>query len=132
MADYANEYKQSLENIKMLQDMFISLTIAIAFALSAALLLPLLMGISIIVVVQYGLIALLFMDIALIFTVQMFIPSDKLSIDLGIPDEGQKRIRKWLYIISPFSVAILIVLMFFAQENLEVLTEIKHGSETIR
>jgi archaeal flagellar protein FlaJ len=111
MADYANEYKQSLENIKMLQDMFISLTIAIAFALSAALLLPLLMGVSIIVVVQYGLAALIFIDILLILLIKMFIPADNLSVDLGIPDEGQKRIRKWLYICAPMSITILGVLI---------------------
>jgi archaeal flagellar protein FlaJ len=118
MADYANEYKQSLENIKMLQDMFISLTIAIAFALSAALLLPLLMGVSIIVVVQYGLLALIFIDVMLIMLIKMFIPADRLSINLGIPDEGQKRISKWLYILAPISIAILASLAFFTDLQL--------------
>jgi archaeal flagellar protein FlaJ len=113
MNDYANEYKQSLENIKMLQDMFISLTIAIAFALSAALLLPLLLGVSIIVVVQYGLMALIFIDILLILLVKMFIPADNLSINLGIPDDGQKRINKWLYMMAPLSVLVFSGLMFF-------------------
>lgn len=111
MSDYSNTYKQSLENIKLLQDVFISLTIAVAFALSAALLLPLLLGISIIIVVQYGLLALIFTDLLLVIMIKMFIPSDKLSIDLGIPDEGQKRIRKWLYICGPISVIIFVILL---------------------
>lgn len=111
MSDYANTYKQSLENIKMLQDVFISLTIAIAFALSAALLLPLLLGVSIIVVVQWGLVALVFMDLLLLLLIKMFIPADKLSVNIGIPDEGSKRIRKYLYIIAPISVIIFATLM---------------------
>jgi archaeal flagellar protein FlaJ len=118
MADYANEYKQSLENIKMVQDIFISLTIAIAFALSAALLLPLLMGISIIVVVQYGLLALVFIDLFLILLIKVFIPADKLSIDLGIPDEGQKRINKWLYTLAPVSVVMLVALVYLTDLQL--------------
>jgi flagellar protein FlaJ len=112
MADYANTYKQSLENIKMLQDMFISLTIAIAFAMSAALLLPLLLGISIIVIVQYGLLALFFMDMILILLIKVFIPADPLSVNTGILDEGSKRIRKWLYILTPVASLILIVALF--------------------
>ena len=112
MADYASEYKQSLENIKMLQDMFISLTIAVAFAMSAALLLPLLMGIPIITIVQYGLLALFLMDLSLLMMIKVFIPADPLSINLGIKDEGQKRIDKWLLICTPISVALLFVFLF--------------------
>ena len=53
MDDFENEYHKSMQNIKMLEDVFISLTISIAFAMAAALLLPLLMGISIMVIIKY-------------------------------------------------------------------------------
>lgn len=106
MQDYANEYKQSLENIKTLQDVFISLTIAMAFALSAALLIPILMGINMIVVVQYGLIALVFVDLMLVLMINMFIPQDRLAHTLKVKDEGSKRIQKWLYIATPISILI--------------------------
>ncbi len=112
MADYANSYKQSLENIKMLQDMFISLTIAIAFAMASALLLPLLMGISIVTVVQYGLLAMFFMDLLLILMIKMFIPADPLWVDVGIMDEGSKRVRRWFYYLAPVSVVLLFLTMF--------------------
>ena len=69
MQDYANQYKQSLENIKTLQDVFISITIAMAFALAAALLVPILLGIDMILIVQYGLVALIFVDILLILLI---------------------------------------------------------------
>jgi flagellar protein FlaJ len=112
MADYSSTYKQSLENIKMLQDVFISLTIAVAFAMSAALLLPLLMGIPIITVVQYGLLALFFMDLLLILMIKLFIPEDPLSINLGIKDEGQKRIDRWMWVCVPLACIVLFVLLF--------------------
>ncbi|RME52014.1 hypothetical protein D6783_06055, partial [Candidatus Woesearchaeota archaeon] len=43
---YELEYKKSLEHIKLIQNLFISLTISTAFMLSISLLLPILMGIS--------------------------------------------------------------------------------------
>jgi len=58
MDDYQTDYSKSLENIRLLQEVFISMTIAIAFAMSAALLLPLIMGISIMVIVRWSLLAL--------------------------------------------------------------------------
>ncbi len=116
MDEYENEYKQSLENIKTLQDVFISLTIAIAFALSAALLIPLLMGISVILIVQYGLVAVLFIDVLLIIMITLFIPQDRLYAKLKIKDEGTKRIRKYMYYCIPSSIilfgALLIINVF--------------------
>ena len=112
MQDYANEYKQSLENIKTLQDVFISLTIAMAFALAAALLVPILMGIDMLVVVQYGLIALVFVDVMLILMIKMFIPQDRLAHTLKIKDEGSKKIERWLYIAAPTSALLLAGLMW--------------------
>lgn len=112
MQDYANEYKQSLENIKTLQDVFISITIAMAFALAAALLVPILMGVNMIVIVQYGLIALVFVDALLILMIKMFIPQDRLGHTLKLKDEGSKRIQRWLYVAAPISALLLAALMW--------------------
>jgi archaeal flagellar protein FlaJ len=109
MQDYSTEYKQSLENIKTLQDVFISITIAMAFALAAALLLPLLMGISMMLVVQYGLMALIFVDLLLILLIKVFIPSDRLSHQLKIRDEGSARVRRWLLYMAPVSAGLLAI-----------------------
>jgi flagellar protein FlaJ len=107
MQDYANEYKQSLENIKTLQDVFISITIAMAFALASALLVPILIGIDMILVVQYGLFALIFVDLLLILLIKTFIPQDRLAHTLKIRDEGSQKIRKYLYYALPTSILLL-------------------------
>jgi len=112
MDDFTNEYNKSLESIRMLQDVFISLTISIAFAMSAALLLPLLMGVSIMVVVRYSLLGLLFMDVLLILLIKGFIPSDQLCHNLTVTDTGTRRIIKGFIIIMPLSFLLTSVLLY--------------------
>ncbi len=112
MDDYENEYKQSLQNIGMLREVFIAMTISIAFAMSAALLLPLIMGISIIVVVKYCLLGLLITDGILITLIKGFIPSDRICSSLKIKDEGTKKIYKTLYIVFPISVGLLLGMLY--------------------
>lgn len=107
MDDYENEYKQSLENIRTLQDVFISITIAMAFALAAALLLPLLLGMEMMVIVQYGLMAVVFVDALLVMLIKVFIPEDRLGHRLKVKDEGTKKINKWLMICAPISVVLI-------------------------
>lgn len=110
--DYSSEYQKSLENIKMIQEVFISMTISIAFAMSAALLLPLIMGISIMVIVKYALVGLIFMDLMLVVLIKGFIPSDELCHNLKIRDEGTKKIYKALYIVGPISIVLFAVLFY--------------------
>jgi archaeal flagellar protein FlaJ len=112
MDDFANEYHKSMENIRMLEDVFISLTISIAFAMSAALLLPLLMGVSIMVVVKYSLLGMLIMDLMLILLIKGFIPSDRICHTLPVMDDGTKRVLKAFVIIVPISFLIISVLTY--------------------
>lgn len=112
MDDFSNQYQQSIQNIRLLEDVFISLTISIAFAMSAALLLPLLVGISIMMVVQYSLLGLIFMDVVLIVLIKGFIPSDMICHNLLITDKETKRVLKAFHIISPVCLLILGVLIF--------------------
>jgi len=112
MDDYANEYNKSMQNIRMLEDVFISLTISIAFAMAAALLLPLLMGISIMDVVKYSLLGMLVMDVMLILLIKGFIPSDRICHDLRILDPGTKKVLKSFMIIMPTSFMIIAVLLY--------------------
>ncbi|MBN2567602.1 archaellar assembly protein FlaJ [Candidatus Woesearchaeota archaeon] len=111
MDDYETTYKQSLENIKLLEDVFISMTIAVAFAMAAALLLPLIMGISIMVVVRYALLGLIFMDLLLILMIKGFIPTDNLCHDLKVKDEGTKKIYHSLMVVGPISLVLTIFLL---------------------
>ncbi|RMF05534.1 archaellar assembly protein FlaJ [Candidatus Woesearchaeota archaeon] len=112
MDDYETEYKKSLESIKMLQEVFISMTISIAFGMAAALLLPLIMGISIMVVIKWALLALIVMDMLMVLLIKGFIPSDTICHDLPIKDEGTKRLHKSLMITFPVSF-ILLALLFW-------------------
>ncbi len=112
MDDFANEYSKSLQNIRMLEDVFISLTISIAFAMAAALLLPLLMGISILVVVKYSLLGLVLMDLMLVLMIHGFIPSDRICHSLMILDEGTKKVLKSFVIVAPVSFLICAVFLY--------------------
>jgi len=112
MDDFANEYNKSMQSIRMLEDVFISLTISIAFAMAAALLLPLLMGISIMVVVKYSLFGLVLMDLLLILLIKGFIPSDRICHNLSVLDAGSKKVIKTFVTITPICFLIISVLMY--------------------
>jgi len=112
MDDFSNEYNKSMQNIRMLEDVFISLTISIAFAMSAALLLPLLMGVDIIDIVRYSLYGLVVMDMLLILLIKGFIPSDRICHNLSIIDEGTKEVVKSFVIILPISFLLVAVLLY--------------------
>jgi len=112
MDDYATEYKKSLETIKLLQDVFISLTMAVAFGIAIGLLLPLLMGISINLVILISTFAIFFMDVVMLVVIKAVIPEDKLYHDLEIKDAGTKRMQKLLYFLAPISFVIFIACFF--------------------
>lgn len=114
MDDYASEYKQSLENISMIREVFIAITISIAFAMSTALLMPLLMGISILIAIQFSLLALVIVDIALVILVKSFIPRDDLCSKLKQKDEGTKRIYKSFFFIMPLSIIFITALFYYS------------------
>ena len=112
MDDFSNEYNKSMQNIRMLEDVFISLTISIAFAMAAALLLPLLMGVSIMVVVRYSLLGMALMDVMLILLIKGFIPSDRICHNLKIVDDDARRVIKSFMIIMPISFLISASLLY--------------------
>jgi flagellar protein FlaJ len=112
MDDFSNEYNKSLQSIRMLEDVFISMTISIAFAMAAALLLPLLMNVPIMVVVKYCLLALMVMDLALVIMIKGFIPSDKICHDLMIMDKGTEKTLKSFMIIAPICFILISVLLY--------------------
>lgn len=112
MDDFESEYKKSLENIKLLQEVFVSLTIAIAFVMATALLLPIIAGISINLVVQISLGSIIIVDLFLYFVVKSFIPSDTLCHSLPIKDEGTKKIVRNFYIFAPLSIVLTLLLLY--------------------
>ena len=112
MDDFDSEYKKSLENIRLLQEVFISLTIAIAFVMATALLLPIVAGISIDIVVKISLGCIVFVDICLYVIVKSFIPGDTLCHSLPIKDDNMKRIVRNFYIFAPVSIVFTLFLLY--------------------
>lgn len=113
LSAYESQYKQSLNNISMLREVFSAITISMAFGISAALLLPLIMGISMLVVVKWALLALALTDLMLIVLVKNFIPSDDLCSKLKDKDRGVKRIYLVLAIVAPLSTLLIFFLFYF-------------------
>ncbi len=111
--DYSTMYKESLENINMLKEAFIAITISVAFGMSTALLLPLLMGISIVVAVKWSLLILFLIDMMLLVFVIAFIPSDNLCHNLKIKDKGTKKIYLSFMITLPVCIGIAFVLFYY-------------------
>lgn len=112
MDDYAVEYKQSLERIKTTQEIFLSLTMAMAFMMSIGLLLPLIASSDINTVIYWLLAALIIIDGLVVVFVFNFIPSDPLCHNLHIKDTGMKQIEKMMYIGIPIFSIVLMFLTF--------------------
>jgi archaeal flagellar protein FlaJ len=112
MDDFASEYKKSLESIRLLQEVFVSLTIAIAFTMATALLLPVIAGMSIDSVVQISLGMIIFVDVGLYFIVKSFVPADKLCHSLPLKDKGTKQVIRNFYIFAPISILFTLLLLY--------------------
>ncbi len=113
LEDYAVVYKKSMENIKMLQEVFISMTIATGFGMSISLLLPIVMGISVEIVVRYSLIAIIVIDLFLFFLIKSIIPSDRLCHKMKKQSEERKKVKKVAMIVVPITVVLLAIMMIF-------------------
>ncbi|MFW5746352.1 MAG: hypothetical protein ACOCWQ_02245 [Nanoarchaeota archaeon] len=111
MDDYATNYKKSLERIKTLQEIFISLTMALGFMMSIGLILPLISSTPMETIVRYSLLALFILDMFVLIFVHSMIPSDKLCQTSDIVDDDKKNIYKWVFITFPISFVMLIILM---------------------
>ncbi len=112
MEGYALEYKKSLENIKLIQEIFVSISITIAFLMAVALLFPLISGISIESVMQFALIFIIIINISFVVIVISFIPQDKLiQMETKEKSKEAKRTRKYLMILGPVSVLLLLTLL---------------------
>lgn len=112
MDDFENTYQQALENIKTFQEIFLSMTVAFAFGMATALMLPILIGTSIVTLVKYSFLALILMDGTLIIMILAFVPSDKICHTLKIKDEGMRITEKWFAILAPISILLTIIMMY--------------------
>ena len=113
LADYSVAYKKSMENIRMLQEVFISMTVATGFAMSISLLLPLVMGISVELVVRYSLIGVIVIDLFLFFLIKSIIPSDNICHNMKIKSKERIKVRKITFIVAPISAVLLVLMMLW-------------------
>ena len=114
MDDYETEYKKSLENIKMVETVFTSLTVALSFLIAIALLMPLLMEMSMELIVRYALLGVIFVDILLLTIVKAAVPNDKIAHTMKIKSEGMKKMEKVFLIIFPLTITLLLGMIIFS------------------
>ena len=110
MDDYSVEYKKSLEKIKTIQEIFLSLTMAMAFMMSIGLLLPIIAQTDISSAIHWILLSIIIIDVSVVVFVYNFIPSDKLCHSLEHKDDGMKKVEKTMLYALPIAVVVLIVL----------------------
>jgi len=90
MNSYAIVFKEALERIKVVQEMFVSLILAFAFVLATILLMPFLTGIDGTYFLLFGILGITLIDIMIIVFTKFFLPKDDLYHDLGFEVGRQK------------------------------------------
>ncbi len=90
MNSYEVVYREGLERIKMVQEMFVSLILAFAFVLATVLLMPFLTGIDSSMFLKFGVLGIVMLDIMMVVFVKFFIPKDNLYHNMGYEQARQK------------------------------------------
>lgn len=108
MDSYSTVYLESLERIKMVQEMFVSLILAFAFILATVLLIPFITGIDTSLFLQAGILGIAILDTVILVFIKFFLPSDNLYHSMGY-DEGRKKVILTFFI----SLLISLILMSF-------------------
>lgn len=118
MNSYENVYREGLERIKLIQEMFVSLILAFAFVLATILLIPFLTGVNATIFLQFGVVGIVVLDIAMIVFANFFIPKDNLYHNMGY-ETGRQRVLMTFFIsvllcliLIPFIIYIDIPAMF--------------------
>lgn len=115
--DYRVQYTKSLETIKMLQELFVAITISFAFLLGVVLLAPLLLEVKISTVLLIAVAVLAVIDVGLIFAIKSFIPRDKLASELPEKNAAIKKIKNYFYGALGISILLFAWLFFFTNVN---------------
>lgn len=105
-------YREGLERIKMIEEMFVSLVLSFAFLLSIILLIPFLIGINANVMLEFGILGIIILDAFMFVFTKYFIPTDKLYHNLGYESERKKVIA--VFIFSIFLSIIIFPFIFFS------------------
>ncbi len=114
LEDYSVEYHKSLETIKMLQELFMAITISFAFVISILLLAPLLMNVSMEKMMLYCLMAIIIIDALLVLSIRSFLPRDDLFYKGKDKNPEQTRIKYWFWICLAISAIIFGILFIYS------------------
>lgn len=128
LMDYETVYKASLQTISMIQDVFVSITISVAFALASSLLLPLLLGISIFTVIKWCMYGIVVIDILLVVMVRATIPYDPLNHNLPAKYCSKENVViNWLF-FAAIVISVLLSAVFLSTTHLPFLASFSLAS----
>jgi len=111
MNSYEVIYREGLERIKLVQEMFVSLILAFAFVLATILLIPFIVGIDAAVFLKFGILGIILLDIVMLVFIKFFLPKDNLYHNLGYEEERQKVLIAFL-ISSVLSIILIPFIIF--------------------
>ena len=106
------EYNRTYENIKMIQELFISFVITFAFVMSIGMLLPILNGSPMDKMIKGMIIIILSADILLIVMIKLLIPKDNLMHELPITSSLAKKVNLSFYVSVIFTIFLIFFLSF--------------------
>ncbi|MCA9486195.1 hypothetical protein H6501_01140 [Candidatus Woesearchaeota archaeon] len=114
MNAYEIVYKEGLERIKMVQEMFVSLILAFAFVLATILLIPFITGINTTTFLQFGVVGIIIFDLIMIVFAKFFIPKDMLYHTMGY-DEGRQKVLVAFVVSTVFCIVLLPFVLFLSE-----------------
>jgi archaeal flagellar protein FlaJ len=113
LTDFGTEYKKSLESITVMREVFVALTISIAFMVGIGLLAPLLMAIPVENIILYAVGGVFMVDVIMVAMVVSILPKDSLIIRGKNRNPDFKKMYVMLGIFSAISLLIFIILFNF-------------------
>lgn len=111
MDAYSVVYKEGLERIRFIQEMFTSLVLAFAFVLATILLIPFLSGDDPALYLLFGLFGIVILDAILLMFAGAFLPKDNLYHDMGY-DEGRKKVVFFFFISTVLALLLVPITLF--------------------
>ncbi|MDG6229609.1 MAG: type II secretion system F family protein [Candidatus Thermoplasmatota archaeon] len=113
MQDYKTMYETSNENIVILNEVYVSMLIAIIFVMSFGIVLPMIMGAESMTMYTYlSSFMLIVSEILLLYLLKSIIPDDVIWHQTGEKSELQKKLTRWLINSMLFSIILGIVLAY--------------------
>ena len=119
LSDYSTEYQKALENIKLIQEVYIALSVSFAFVIAIILLAPLMVDFSMVVMISYAALFIYIVNVFILFAIKAMIPGDSLFSSFKEKNEAQKSLSRWFIISAILSIFLYILFSLF---NIHFLT----------